>query len=271
MNFKEIILHNYGGFNLKADIDEDPNDIIAAVLYSDHDDDFLVIKTAKGVYEYGLYVTRQGYNVECLSDDKCFEYQRSRFMKLPKLTGEFDYHGKLSEEIHFLLDEAFENIESFRLLQHIPLGIVCVPESGVRKYSSKDEAQWEFDSVCRRMKEYYEQSNVVYHYSTLGEYWIKHIKYFLEENEILTEENLKKLDDLRTYFRIDAIDGSAGKQEKRSTTVYGDYLKWVWYKGKTVTKKYHKHGIKVKGYTEYDGWGDYDRFSIDMDQFKETC
>ena len=42
INFKEITIYNWDGIKLKADVDEAPEDIIAAVLYSDHGDDFLV-------------------------------------------------------------------------------------------------------------------------------------------------------------------------------------------------------------------------------------
>lgn len=33
IDFKEIVLNNYGGMRLKANVDEDPKDIIAAVLF----------------------------------------------------------------------------------------------------------------------------------------------------------------------------------------------------------------------------------------------
>lgn len=54
INFKKITLYNWDGIKLKADVGEAPEDIIAAVLYSDNKsdnkDDFLVIKTADKIY-----------------------------------------------------------------------------------------------------------------------------------------------------------------------------------------------------------------------------
>ena len=90
---------------------------------------------------------------------------------------------------------------------------------------------------------------------------------FLEANNILTEENLKKVEDLKIFLRLDTIDGTAGKQ-KAWSSVSGDDLDWIWYKGEKVTKKYHKHGIKVKS-TEWDedDWGPCRGFYVDMDQF----
>lgn len=123
--------------------------------------------------------------------------------------------------------------------------------------------QWYFNHLYDGLKAYYD-TNVVYRE------WngrIETITNYLMSNDIMTEENLKKLEDIKTFLRIGAIDGCAGKMDiSECQYVDGDCLFWIWYKGKQVTKKYHKHGIKVKGYTTYDEFGDYDRFSINLDR-----
>lgn len=186
IDFKEITLTNWDGIKLKADVDENPDNIIAAVLYSDHGDSFLAIKTKEGIFEYGWWLNRPGYDYDLLEENAW--RNRDEFIKLPKLYGKLDKDSYVSNRIYSL---------------------------------------------------------------------------------IMTGENLKKLEDIKAVLRIGAIYGTAGKQ-KGDQFIDGDYLNWIWYRGKQVTKKYHKHGIKVKGYTEYDEFGDYNRFYVDMNQFKEA-
>lgn len=251
INFKEIVLNNYGGFKLKADVDENPEDIVAAVCYCDHGDDFLVIKTKDACYEYGLFVTRNGHDARCLNDEN--HYQRSWFLKVPKLTGPIDYRSETANDIYFFICKT--TVED---------GGFCQRDK-TRVYSKQSYAQMEFDILCDRLEEYY-NTGKVYHCN--GSSYLSNIMDFLKANDILIEENLQKIEDVKTYFRIDTIDGSAGKK-KTLDVVIGDDVRWIYYNGEKVTKKYHKHGIKVKSFHTDDDYGGYDGFIVNMDQFKE--
>ena len=248
IDFKEITLTNWDGIKLKADVDENPDDIIAAVLYSDHGDSFLAIKTKEGIVEYGWWLNRLFYGYDYLDENTWIN--KDVFIKLPKLYGKLDKGSYVSNEIYSLLRNwLYKDVFGDHLKDNL----------------SPDTAQMYFNIVYDDLEEFYNK-NVVY---KAWDNRLQEITRFLIINNILTEENLKKLEDIKTFLRIGAIDGTAGKQ-KGNQSIGGDDLDWVWYRGKQVTKKYHKHGIKVKGYTEYDEFGDYHRFYIDMDQFKEA-
>lgn len=56
--FENLVLYNWGDVGVKANIDEQDDEIIAAILYDDHGDEFLSIKTSDGYFEYGYYLNR---------------------------------------------------------------------------------------------------------------------------------------------------------------------------------------------------------------------
>lgn len=256
IDFKEIVLDNYGGIKLKANADEKPNEIIAAVCYRDHGDDFLVIKTEDACYEYGLYINRNGWNPDLLTKED--HYQRSWFIKIPELIGSFDFRSRSENAIFFLIEnELYSERDNFGWRR-----------KKVQVKGSKRLAQWDFDYVYRRIKEEYEKG-VLYHCGTEtdNQYYLGRIIEFLNANDIFTEENQNKIEELKKYLRMEAIDGYAGKR-KHDGYVYGDDIIWVYYKDKKVIKKYHKHGIKVKSQHSNDEFGGYNGFSIDMEQFK---
>lgn len=252
IDFKEIVLDNYGGFKLKADVDENPEDIIAAVCYCDHGDDFLVIKTKDACYEYGLFVTRNGWDARCLDDET--HYSRRYFLKMPKLTGKFDYNSEMANKIYSFIE--WQTIEKGEYGQLDKF-------DKFRVYESKEYAQFCFNKICDKLKEFYD-SGVVYHCRVSSR--VSDIKKYLKANDILTDENLQKMEDIKTYLREDIIDGTAGKQENPNW-VSGDDLHWIYYNGEKVTKQYHKHRIKVKDTWDKDEWGPERRFCVDMEQF----
>ena len=252
INFKEVILNNYGGFKLKANIDENPEDIIAAVLYDDHGDDFLVVKTNDAVYEYGLFVTRNGFDARALNDESHHERKRleSFFDKLPKLTGPLDYRSEKENTIYRLIKNKMCNTGWFQL-------------DTIRKCDTKRDAQMCFIIVYSGIKEIYE-TNFIYHCES--HHYLDRIVEFMKENEIETEDNLQKIEDLKMFLRINCIDGDAGKVKRDSDhVIYGDDIKWIWYRNELITKKFNKHKIKVK--STYDNeWG-VDGFRLNMKQF----
>lgn len=252
INFKEITIYNWDGIKLKADADEAPEDIIAAVLYSDHGDDFLVVKTADKIYEYGWWLDRPCYGYDLLDENTW--RNRDEFIKLPKLYGKLDKHSDISNKIYSLMKDCLYETTYFMGWRS---------DDRLKENLAPSTAQWYFDRLYDGLKEYYD-TNVVFRE------WndrIETITNYLMSNDIMTEENLKKLEDIKIFLRIGAIDGCAGKMDISGCQyVDGDCLSWIWYKGKQVTKKYHKHGIKVKGYTTYDEFGYYDRFRVDLDR-----
>ena len=252
INFKEVILNNYGGFKLKANIDENPENIIAAVLYDDHGDDFLVIKTDDAVYEYGLFVTRNGFDARALNDENHHErkWLERFFDKFPKLTGPLDYRCEKTNTI-------------FRLIENEMCITGWFQHDTIKKCSSKYYAQMCFDDVYLGIKEIY-KTNIIYHCDS--HYYIDRIIEFMKENELETEDNLQKIEDLKTFLRIDCIDGDAGKVNRDlDYEVFGDDIKWIWYRNELITKKFNKHKIKVK--STYDNeWG-VDGFRLNMKQF----
>lgn len=254
INFKEITISNHDGIKLKADVDENPDDIIAAVLYSDHGDSFLSVKTKEGIFEYGWWLNRPFYDYDYL-DENTWK-NNDEFIKLPKLYGKLDKGSYVSNEIYSLMRNCLYETSYFMGWRS---------NDRLKENLAPDTAQRYFDRLYHGLKEYYD-SNVVFRERNDR---IGIITYYLANNNIMTEENIKKLEDIKTFLRIGAIDGAAGKQ-KGDVFIGGDNLDWIWYRGKQVSKKYHKHGIKVKGYTTYDDFGGYGRFCINMDQFKEA-
>lgn len=252
MNFKEITIYNWDGIKLKADVDENPEDIIAAVLYSDHGDDFLVVKTEDKIYEYGWWFDRPFYDYDMLDENTW--RNRDEFIKLPKLYGKLDKHSDISNKIYSLMKDCLYETSYFMGWRS---------NDRLKENLAPDTAQWYFDRLYDGLKAYYD-SNVIFRE------WkdrIDTITNYLMSNDIMTEKNLKKLEDIKAFLRIGAIDGCAGKKDiSWRQYVDGDCLSWIWYKGKQVTKKYNKHGIKVKSYTMYDEFGDYDRFRVDLDR-----
>lgn len=135
----------------------------------------------------------------------------------------------------------------------------------IKKYGTKSSAQIYFDMVYSDIKKIYE-TNTIYHCESY--YYLDRIIEFMKTNEIETEENLKKIEELKTFLRIGCIDGDAGKVKRECDhDLYGDDIKWIWYRNELVTKKFNKHKIKVK--STYDNeWG-IDGFTLNMKQFSQ--
>lgn len=60
MDFNNIKLNCYGNITVSANIEESIEDIETAVLYDDHGDEYLVVRTKDGAqHEYGYYMNRK--------------------------------------------------------------------------------------------------------------------------------------------------------------------------------------------------------------------
>ena len=246
VNFKEVVLNNYGGIKLRADIEEKENDIIAAILYNDHGDDFLYVITKEQAFEYGWWLNRNPYpDYDEVNDS----YWTKDWLRYPVLDGEYDKNHRVSNDICWDLDWYIFDDRPF---------------SG-RGYGGRlgIGGQFGFDKYYASIKKHYE-SNTIYHHKDYKDTY--HLLKYLETYDLVNEENLKKLGDLKVFYRIDAIDGSSAKQNRiLGNDIYGDSIKWIYYKGKTITKKFNKYGIKVKS-TPYDEWG-VGGFRLNTNQF----
>lgn len=235
---KEIILNNWGGIKVKAEIEERDEDIICIMKYSDHGDDFLVVKTKREVYRYGWFFNRErhypDYDIVISSkDDFGFITKPILFYKLDK----FCY---VSNEI-------------FRYFSRN----ICDYDYKPVQYNSEKYAQYEFERFIKFMEEKHKMGVVYFNDSN----YKARLVLYLQENNILTEENIKKLDEIKWSHRSeDQIDGLAGKQ-KWSNRINGDDIEFIYHRGTKV----ELDKIKIK-YDE-DEWG-VDTFSLSLNQFK---
>ena len=257
LNFKEVILDNFGGIKLKANVDEKQEEIIAAILYNDHGDDFLIVKATDHTSQYGYWLNRKGhadYNDVIKNPN---HYERECFERLPELTGPPD------EGWSSIKNDIYKTIELHMFEEkYNGWGYDKILRTGLSKYHAEFNLEWIYNDIKRAF-----ETGVVYHCDK--SYTIDRIYRFIEKNDIATEENLQKVKELETFLRIGAIDGTAGKKFYENDFVHGDDIQWIWYKGKQIHKKYHKHGIKVKREWLDDEWGGYG-FYLSLNQFTEV-
>lgn len=246
----KTILHNWGGIIVEADIDT--SNAIAIVKYSDHGDDLVRVKTFNGIFEYGWFMNRECYP-EYRQIEENHDYyvgdDKSMFVA-PKLFKGEDVKCEIKNYIFRETEDlVFENAFAY-------------------KTRIDSNAQWRFNNYLECMKNVYEGKERrlwggfyegSYHYD--GTYDVKR---YLEKNDIFTEENQKKLEELKKYWRIGEIDGTAGIV-KSWNVIVGDRIEWVWYRGKRVKIKSVK---KKRIYEHIDALGDFKQFKMSLDQFK---
>ena len=252
----KFTLHNWGGMIVEADIDL--ANVVAAIKYNDHGDDFVVVKTNDGdVLKYGYFLNRDGnrgdyydfirkYRDEYEGEGKCY-------LKLPELF-RGDHDSEVSNAIFF-------RTENFTTEEKGYWGF-----RDTKVYSDKRSAQLNFDWYCEDMKKFYEGTEKRIwggYYS--GSYHCDHtndVIRYLRANDILTEENLQKIDDLKKWWRVGEIDGIAGIR-RSSGDIVGDCITWAFRNGEEVKPD----SIKTERLSEYTEWGEFDQFGLDLDQF----
>ena len=257
LNLEEVVLGNYGGIKLKAAVEEKEDDIVAAILYVDHGDEFLRIVIQDCSYEYGWWLNRRPYPDydDLLAGAGYFDaYYHDQFIRLPKLNGKFDKNSGVSNEIY----HAEKYLEEEKRFDFFSKEFEII-----RPSNPTGNPQYDFNIFFSKMEDIYNEGTI-YH-RDIGN--VNVVRYFLSKNNILTDENVEKLEKLKTYYRVDAIDGVAGKRKfDRDDYVYGDSIEWIYYNGEIVKKKFNKHKIKVKS-TREDEWG-VSRFYLSLEQFK---
>ena len=236
----ETILRNWDGINVIANIDEKLEDIMLAVKYSDHGDDFLFVKTMDSkMYEYGWYIGRR--DVFCPDYDELIESPNNwGFIRKPELFCAYDKRCVLSNKIYWYVADRFYNRYYMKTIRDDPR-----------------TAQWKFDDFVRFMEKIYER-RITYH----KEDYEKRIIDYLTVNEILTKENLEKLHGVKFTSGENGIDGSAGKKKRYVDKVLeGDRVEFVWYNG--GFRKFNSKQVKYYYDREY-----FERFKLYLSQFK---
>lgn len=237
--FNEIILGNWGGIRLNANIDEELKDVNLAIQYNDHGDDFLLIRTKENTYEYGWWLNRK--NEPEYDDLYNGKYDwKNRFVRRPELFHKVDDKCRLSNEIYRKFDDDFKKDYFWNKNLN----------------DNADMAQRKFDRFIRYMEQI-EHRGVIYH---ADDYEQKLMRY-LEQHNISMKENNDKLKKVKWNNRINGSDGIAGKKLYDDERLYGDSIKFIYYKGKEMDVS------KVKKKFVIDEWG-VETFGLSLKQFK---
>ena len=236
----ETILRNWDGINVIANIDEKLEDIMVAVKYSDHGDDFLFVKTKDGkMYEYGWYICRR--DVICPDYDELIKSQDDwGFIRKPELFCAYDKRCVLGNKIYRFVSGEFYDYILMQTIRDDP-----------------SIAQWKFNYYVKFMGEIYDQ-RITYHKEEHKEM----IRDYLTVNEILTQDNLDKLNGVKFTSGENGIDGTAGKRVRYAgNSLEGDRIKFVWYNGKY-------QDLSKLGINSYYDQGYFERFKLYLGQFK---
>ena len=177
-------LQNWGDVVVTAITEEEINDIERAVVYCNHGDDFLLIRTKDGdYYKYGWFLNRTLY-----PDYDELAYDNSFIVK-PHLYNLYDkYHEKENEifELYYAtMTDRFTN--------------------RVRHYE-KEKAIEIFEDFKVLM---YRVSLSKYTYN--AENYKERVRRFLVENDILDNDTEEILERIKWSSRINGFDGTAGK------------------------------------------------------------
>lgn len=233
-----LILGNWGGIRLKAEIDEKLEDIDLVIKYNDHGDEFLVVRSNGNYYEYGWWLNRKfqpEYDEVINSQGNC------GFVRKPKLFHKFDNRCEFSNEIYWEFNRCFE--DSYKYIK------------GYKQHSTED-AQRRFDRFIEYMHREVESADIVYDNNDYKEKLVR----YLEKHDISIEENIDKIEQVKWDNRINGADGIAGKKECDSY-IYGDKIEFIFYKGKPLSWR------KTKRRYRTDDFG-FSTFSMSLDQFK---
>jgi hypothetical protein len=243
----KIILRNWGGIRLNANIDEELEDIDLAILYNDHGDDFLLIRTKDNTYyEYGWWLNRERHfypKYDDLYNGTC-DWKRW-FVRRPELLHKIDNNSEFSNRIHREFYRCFE--ESYNYIK------------GYKQHSTED-AQRRFNRFIEFMHREVESAGITY---DKEEYDYKQkLKFYLEKHDIMTEENIAKLENVKWDSRVNGADGTSGKRSyKGKALLCGDSIEFIYHKG----KKLNLNKVRMKWRT--DSWGT-DTFELSLKQFK---
>lgn len=237
----EIILGNWGGIKLNAKIDEELKDVKLMIKYSDHGDEFLIVKTENEIYEYGWWLNRK-WQPEY--DDLIKSQENYGFIRKPELFYAFDNRCEFSNKICWMKGKCFE--DSYNYVK------------GYKQHSIED-AQRRFDRFIEYMHREIESAGIWYDLERYS--YRRDLERYLKKHDILTEENIAKLDNVKWSSEINGSDGLAGKKLYYGDRLYGDEIEFIYHKGKFLDLN------KVKMKHSLDDWH-YERFDLSLKQFK---
>lgn len=201
---KNYILTNWGGYNVKPNVEETDDEIKLMVLYEDHGDKFIIIRTKEGnTYEYGYYLNRSnGY---------------WGFVRTPQLFTAVDKWSTLANRTFAYLEERLFKEEFTNIWFPIKKPRIC----------SKAYAQEIFNNIVVYFDEIYA---LKIHYEE--PYHKEEVLKFLKNNEIDTQDNLKRYEAIKWTSKIDGIDGIAGKRPYDRDYIKCDRIIKLWYNGR---------------------------------------
>ena len=216
--FGNVALSAWGEVCMCSQIDEKENEIEKLIIYTDHGDDYLIVKTKDGkIYKYGYFLN--------------LKFSPINYIRKPVLFRKEDEMSYISNKIFF--DIYGDNGHGF--IDRMTSQIV---------EDSEDRAKAKFRILGWDMPKYY-NSGVMYHCKKYKEI----VKRYLEKNGINTEENLKKLDDMVFDTSYYGIDGIAGKIDITGQNwICGDTVKYAYSNGKRIRLK--------RRFVGSDEWGE---------------
>jgi hypothetical protein len=237
-------LKNYGGFAVDVTTDEEIGDILVAIKYHDHGDEFLYVKTYSGEeYEYGYYLNRKDCWVNFDITKNSGESDRD-FIRRPIMNVDMT-----SNKVVDASNKVFRDVNNDRLGM-IDWMSCCSP----RCVSKRFNADYILKKLIQDVNSVIE-SNVFCDFKKYKEI----AEAFATLNE-LGEWAFELIDNTKWSNNEDTI-GIAGKR-KGFNRLYGDGLISVLYRGKNYDIK------KVTYKREFvDEWG-YPTYSLSTRQFQ---
>lgn len=215
-------LRNYGGFKVDITTDEEIGDILVAIKYHDHGDEFLFVKTYSGeMYEYGYYLDR----INCMYEfdiTKNSGESEGNFIRRPIMRVDMDTRRRV---------DASNKV--FKCVYNDTYGMI---EWAGYKVEKRNSANYIFNNLIDNVKEVID-SNVLYDFRRHRDTAIE----FAKLNE-LGEDSLRRIGEIK-WNNNDDVVGIAGKRNG-SSILYGDGLISVLYRGRNfdinkVTYKRH--------------------------------
>lgn len=224
MNFESIKLNAYGGYLFSANVEEKAEDINLAVLYSNHGDDYLFVKTKDGKsYTYGMFV-----NLKDVPDEP--EKLGPSYVRKPVIYKKINRYCTVS-------NDTFRSLKSF-----------YEGEGNYKPFYSTGHAQTMFDIAIDAL---YKAFNSDEFYNLENRRF--DMEYALEKNNIGTKDNIMKLADAPFASRGNGgVDGIAGKlEESDDEYLFVDSVIAVFHDGKDLNEKEYI----ITTDDESDEWG----------------
>lgn len=230
-------LKNWDGIVVNAVTDEDICDIIAAVKYNDHGDEFLVVKTNNGIYKYGWFLNRRGY--PDYDDLDKIHAEIFGFITKPVLRKKLDYRSETSNTIYWYCQNEFKD-------DHLNIG-------WTRKEANKEEARRKITRFKQLMEGWMNGDTILHEEDYRG-----HLLQYMVVNDILEQEDMELLDSIQ-LASFDDYDGTAGKV-KCGDIIIGDDIEYVLVRG-------HKLERYTCGRTRQRDVFGFDSFKLSLGQF----